>query len=150
MILQDKLEFFKNKGYSFNSYTGHIISYTGNKINAKNSMGYIVITTKSEKKTLSIYAHQLAWYLYYNEVPNVIDHIDRNKENNKIENLRNVNQQINQWNRSNVKGYFKEKNNKFTSYIYINSKMIRLGTFNTENEAKKAHLDAKKIYHIYT
>jgi hypothetical protein len=146
MILRDKLEFFKNKGYSFNSDTGYIISYTGNKINAKNSMGYIVITTRSNKKTISIYAHQLAWYLYYNEVPNVIDHIDRNKENNKIENLRNVNQQINQWNRSNVKGYCK-KNDKYISYIYINSKMITLGTFDTESDAKKAHLDAKKIYH---
>ena len=35
-------------------------------------------------------AHKLIWAYHYNTVPNILDHIDRDKLNNHIENLREV------------------------------------------------------------
>ena len=79
---------------------------------------------------------------------NQVDHIDRCRTNNNINNLRIVNNQQNQWN-NNAKGYSLNKRvNKWQTYIYLNSKQINLGYFNTEQEASNAYQNAKKIYHV--
>jgi hypothetical protein len=147
--LEEKLNIFKENGWTYNSYTGDIYSHTGKIIKGRNKNGYIQCNISINKTMISIGAHQLAWYLYHNEVPNVIDHIDRNIINNTINNLRNVNLQINQFNR-NDKGYRYHKRDKvWYSYISLNSKQIHLGTFKNESEARQAYLNAKKIYHNY-
>jgi len=146
MVLEQKLNLFKNKGWTYNSDTGEIFSHTSKLITGKNKSGYITCNIGIGKKIISLCAHQLAWFLYYNEVPNIIDHIDRNKINNKITNLRNVNLQINQFNRCDGRGYRFHKG-AWNAYIGFNSRQIHLGCFKTELEAKQAYTDAKKIYH---
>lgn len=42
------------------------------------------------------YLHRLIWMYHYGYFPNEIDHIDRNKSNNTIENLRAVTHKENQ------------------------------------------------------
>ncbi len=76
-----------------------------------------------------------------------IDHINRNKSDNRLENLRIVNCQQNGFNRNSKGYYFHKKNKKYQSNIYINKEKIYLGEFNTEEEARQAYLDAKQIYH---
>lgn len=45
-------------------------------------------------------AHRVAWFLYYDEWPDLeIDHIDNDKTNNRIENLRDVEHSVNLRNR---------------------------------------------------
>jgi hypothetical protein len=147
--LEDKLKLFKDRGWTYNPETGDVISHTGRIIKGKNSKGYIQCNIGTGKNIVSIGAHQLAWFLYHNEVPNVIDHIDRNPLNNKMYNLRNVNLQINQFNRIDGKGYrFHKRDKIWTAHISLNSKQKHLGTFQNEQEARQAYLDAKKIYHI--
>lgn len=146
MKLEQKLNIFKNKGWTYNPGTGDILSHTGRLITGKNKSGYITCSIGTGKSIISVSAHQLAWFLHYNEVPNVIDHIDRNRSNNKISNLRNVNMQMNQFNRCDAKGCRFHKG-AWNAHISINSKQIHLGCFKTEAEAKQAYLDAKKIYH---
>ena len=76
----------------------------------------------------------------------VIDHINRDKLNNQVSNLRLVSQQQNNFNK-NVKGYTK-RGNKYQAIIKINGKKIYLGTYETETEAHNAYLIAKQIHHI--
>ena len=88
--------------YDENSPSGltHIMencSYGKSKRNVGDQAGtlrkdngyYIVI---NEKNGRSIYAHRVVWFLCKNEDPGkfVIDHIDGNPSNNKIDNLRKV------------------------------------------------------------
>ena len=75
-----------------------------------------------------------------------IDHIDRNKQNNNFMNLRIVTSQENSFN-TNAKGYSKHYKN-FQAYINLNNQRFNLGTFNTEEEARNAYLEAKEKYHI--
>ena len=44
-------------------------------------------------------AHRVAWFLYHGEQPDVIDHINRDKTDNRIANLRNVSKRTNCLNR---------------------------------------------------
>tara|TARA_R110000868_G_C10534448_1_gene734340 strand:- start:41 stop:529 length:489 start_codon:yes stop_codon:yes gene_type:complete len=46
------------------------------------------------------YAHRFIYLMFYGYMPKVIDHIDRNPSNNKIENLREVTQSQNLCNKS--------------------------------------------------
>ena len=78
-----------------------------------------------------------------------IDHIDNNKLNNNIENLRVATQQQNMWNK-NCKGYsFDKKNNKWRVRISVDGKSINGGYFNTEEEAIKKRAELKNQYHNF-
>lgn len=78
-----------------------------------------------------------------------IDHINGVRHDNRLANLRIVTAQENSWNRTKAKGYYwYKRNNKWRSYIYLNSKKIELGYYNTEAEARAAYLAAKKVHHI--
>ena len=79
----------------------------------------------------------------------VIDHIDGNKINNCVANLRITNQSGNLHNRKDVKGYYFHKGNqKWVSQIMVNKKRIHLGYYKTEEEAREVYLVAKRKYHL--
>lgn len=93
------------------------------------------------------FEHRLVWIYFYGDIPQkmVIDHINHNRSDNKIENLRCITQKENTWNRK-VKGYT-QRNGKYIVKLKANRKDIYIGTFNTKEEALKARKEAKKIYH---
>tara|TARA_R110000868_G_scaffold138711_1_gene353060 strand:- start:10 stop:465 length:456 start_codon:yes stop_codon:yes gene_type:complete len=77
-----------------------------------------------------------------------VDHIDRNRLNNSVDNLRLVNHQQNNFNR-NAKGYtFNKQRQKYHAQIMVNGTQIFLGLFNTAEEAHEAYLTAKAKYHV--
>lgn len=84
---------------------GHFVWKTkrlyGRKAGSKTVHGYIEIRYK--RKWFKV--HRLAWFFIYGELPQVVDHIDRDKTNNRIENLRASTIAENNVNRS------KQKNN---------------------------------------
>lgn len=47
--------------------------------------GYTIIKLFKKK----FYEHRIVWFYHYGVWPNIIDHIDGKKSNNKLENLRN-------------------------------------------------------------
>lgn len=93
-------------------------------------------------------AHRVAWYLYYGVDPTEyqIDHIDTNRSNNSIQNLRLANRSYNvQHSHSDAAGYL-YSNNAFRPKITINNNKISLGTYNTEAEARQAYEAALQKY----
>ena len=41
------------------------------------------------------------------------------------------------------------RKNRYEAQIKVNNKSIHLGSFDKEEDARQAYLDAKKIYHKY-
>ena len=77
-----------------------------------------------------------------------MDHINRIKDDNRIENLRLVTQQENTFN-SNAKGYYWSKQaQKWQAYICIDRKLKHLGYFDYATDARQAYLKAKAKLHI--
>lgn len=144
-----RYELAKLKGYRYCPMTGTITGMNGSAIKGKSNDGYIIVQVYAEKLYVLL-GHRLAWFLHYGEIPkNQIDHIDGDRTNNKIENLRDVCHQQNQWNRKNAKGYnWNKKLQKHQAQIRINRKPIHLGVFDKEEDAQNAYLEAKKKYHI--
>ena len=120
------------------------------KINNKpNLKGYLMINIDYEDIRIS---RLIAFcYLGLSSLKHTIeeiDHIDRNRINNNVDNLRIVSHQHNLWNKE-YKGYcYRPNRNKYFSRIAVNGKQINIGYFKTEEEARKAYLTAKAKYHI--
>lgn len=120
-----------------------------------NARGYLKIKINNKR----YFAHRLAWLYEKGHFPvNVIDHIDGNPSNNKFNNLRDVPQLENTFNRkkhnknnkSGVVGVTLIKNsNKCVARIGINRKLINLGTYETLEDASRAYSDAKSILHKF-
>ena len=92
-------------------------------------------------------AHNNDWDITDTSDSNLIDHINNNSLDNRIENLRIVTHQQNNWNR-NSKGYtWDKKYNKWHAQIMINRKNKNLGCFENEEDARNAYLEAKSLYH---
>lgn len=100
-------------------------------------------------------AHRLVW-LYFNDEwpPGQLDHINRNKDDNRIENLRVVTNQQNQenvalWsnNRSGFRGVSISASGVFRADIRVDGKTIHLGTFRSAEDAALARMAAEREYY---
>jgi hypothetical protein len=84
-----------------------------------------------------------------------LDHINRNKKDNRIENLRVVTKSQNRQNitahknnKSGMKGVWLHKQTKrWCSTIGFNNKNKHLGSFSTKEEAQAAYMAASKVLH---
>jgi hypothetical protein len=104
---------------------------------------------------LQFYAHRLAWAMSHGEWPTLdVDHINQNKSDNRICNLRNASRSENMFNRgknknntSGVKGVsFCKDTNTWVSRIMVNRKTIHVGRFADKHDALRAYLDKAKEY----
>tara|TARA_E500000318_G_C3530232_1_gene200160 strand:+ start:173 stop:694 length:522 start_codon:yes stop_codon:yes gene_type:complete len=105
-------------------------------------------TIKIEGQTYK--AHRLVWKYHCGKDPKeFIDHIDGNRSNNNMENLREATTQQNGYNRGpsknnklGIKGVCKYKN-KYIAEIVINGKRKYLGFFDTIEEARLAREESE-------
>ena len=96
------------------------------------------------------YEHRIIFLMHYQYIPISIDHINMNKLDNSIENLRPATASqnaanIQKSNKSNnfLKGaWWHKKQNKWVSGIEINRKQIHLGSFETAEQAHEAYKQA--------
>jgi hypothetical protein len=90
----------------------------------------------------------------------VCDHIDNNRQNNKLSNLQIISSRLNSKkdakNKTNYNGV-KKSQHKFCAYIKVNGKNLSLGTFDSPLEANKKYEEAfnllesgSDIYHLVT
>jgi len=97
-----------------------------------------------------IYAHRVVWEMHNGEIPDglCVDHINTNKSDNRLCNLRLVTVKENGYNR-NAKGYCLDKvTNKWKAYIKRDGVVYHLGYFEKESDAALAYAEAKKQYHV--
>ena len=111
---------------------------------SKDKSGYVCI--RVDGKTYK--AHRLAWLYVHGAWPTgEIDHINNQKDDNRISNLRDVSKSINQQNRKTVRGYSKD-GNRWKAQIRAAGKWKHLGCFATEAEAHAAYQQAKNVMHV--
>jgi hypothetical protein len=101
--------------------------------------------------------HRLVWIYHNGDIPDgmLVDHVDGNKVNNRIENLRlatksqnNHNSKIHSNNTSGIKGIFRDKSrNKWRAQLAINGKIKSVGSFDTIEEAEAAVIAARNNLH---
>lgn len=115
--------------------------------------GYVLMRLNGRQ----VSAHRVAWLLVNGAWPRgQIDHIDGNKSNNAIANLRDVSHAGNQHNRTkpqknNLTGVLgvsrSGRDRKFTARIGVDGKKVRLGRFETAEQAQAAYVQAKRRLH---
>jgi hypothetical protein len=112
--------------------------------------GYHMVNLKKNFKQERRYIHRLVAQAFIDnpKCKEHVDHIDGNRLNSNLDNLRWVTRSENMQNQRSVKGYcWSKKAEKWQATICVDGKLIYLGYYDTEDEARQAYLDAKKIHH---
>jgi hypothetical protein len=156
MITQQRLK----ELFDYNKDTGIFINkvrrgryHAGTQAGYLNKDGYFRININNKLYL----AHRLAWLYVYGELPEYIDHINRNPTDNKICNLRAVSKKQNQENRekqaNNKSGYkgvsWDTQRKKWFSCIQHKYKTIGLGRYDNKEDAYKAYCNAAAKYHTH-
>jgi len=143
-----KMEIFIEKGYTYDAETGKIYNSRGKITKVVGTLGYSQMCTSLNKVIVSCYGHRFAWFYHWGELPKkTIDHINGNRSDNRIWNLRDISQKEN-CNHRYGKGYYKVVSKKgkvkYVAQIGISPGVVKaLGTYATEGEARAAYLEAK-------
>lgn len=127
--------------------------YAGKEAGSLRPIGYVVVKL-SEK---AYRAHRLIWKMVYGVDPNSIDHIDMNKSNNLLSNLRQVSHEENMKNKKMAKNnpsgctgvYWRGDSKKWRAVVGNLNRLVHLGNFDTFDEAVAAR-EVAKIYYGYS
>lgn len=114
----------------------------GKRVQSISNRGYVVVQV-AKKRYL---AHRIIWLLLNGRMPTMIDHVDGNKQNNLIENLREVDNTLNHWNekkrstnKSGHKGVWWHKQSKrWEASCRVNKKQITVGRYERIEDAVEA------------
>ena len=128
---------------------GEVYNLRNGKImRQKDNQGYLTVKLCKNGKPKEFRVHRLVYQAFIGELDNllVIDHIDGNRHNNNVSNLRQIHTRENT---SRAKEHqfgqgvhFLKNRNKYTSTIQINCISYHLGCFDTAIEAEDAYLVA--------
>jgi hypothetical protein len=102
----------------------------------------------------AVKAHRIAWEIFYSHPPRgEIDHINGNRQDNRISNLRDVshaengkNLRLKANNTTGITGIRKRPSGRWAATISPGGKNVTLGTFDTLGEAKKAREIGEREY----
>lgn len=123
--------------------------FAGKKCGALNDQGYQQVNyyDPNTGARLSFKAHRIAWFIVHGRLPDGdIDHINQNRSDNRIENLRDVSRSINQrnsslrsTNRSGVSNvWWNRQEGKWQAGVGVNNKKHYIGLYSDLDEAEKA------------
>ena len=114
--------------------------------------GYIVVWVDGKNYR----AHRIAWKLHYGVDPvGEMDHVNGNRSDNRIANLRCCSPAENLWNsktrRDSSTGYkgvtYQKRSGKFVARIATNKTQKYLGLFEEASMAHEAYRNASKVLH---
>ena len=101
------------------------------------------------------FAQRLAWLYVYGRWPEGdIDHIDGDRLNNRISNLRETEHWLNMHNRTaprpkkdpTIPRGVQQRGNRWRAMIGVNNRRIVLGSFDSKEEAGRAYAEAAELY----
>lgn len=98
-------------------------------------------------------AHRLVWLFHHGQWPEqYIDHIDRNPQNNRIENLRDVthkenmqNHSFSKANKTGFRGVYLE-GKRYYAALGVDGFLVKLGRFETADDASIAYRAGRLIF----
>ena len=102
------------------------------------------------------YVHRIVWALHYGRWPALpIDHINGDKRDNRISNLREATDALNRQNqrqahrdnKTGLQGVVRSSSGRFTASVRANGSKHHLGSFDTPELAHAAYLEAKRNLH---
>lgn len=139
----------------FTYKTSHFKTKVGTRAGSMDPNGYWHL--KIGDKTFA--AHRVAWLLAYWEWPSrFIDHINGERADNRLANLRLATQSENNQNLKKARSDNKtailgvnyvEEDGKYRARIMVEGKSISLGMFDTAPEARASYLTAKRLLHPF-
>lgn len=106
------------------------------------------------------YVHRIIWLITYGTFPvsgNDVDHVNGNRSDNRINNLRSVTRSQNGQNQhrgragktsKHIGVCWMARDKKWAAYIKVGGRRLSLGYHVTEGGASSAYLAAKAQYHI--
>lgn len=154
--LRECFNYDANSGVLTWKISPRVCTPPGTIAGAKNDQGYIVVNT--DKHPLRV--HRIAWALHYGEDVArgfEIDHINGNRSDNRICNLRlatrgenNQNSKIRANNKTGVKGvHLRKDTGKYSASICVNGEVTNLGSYATLEEASAARGRASLEMHTH-
>lgn len=142
------------KLFTYNSVTGEFVRLKTNRsITCKDARGYLVCRINGKQYK----CHRLAWFYIYGYVPAFgVDHIDGDKANNSIANLREATQVENSQNMKKERLHGSSgmlgvsfASGRWQARIRVNGKNVYLGLFNEKEDAYSAYVAYKRKNHIF-
>lgn len=118
--------------------------FAGHECGSVDSHGYRVISYSHNGSRRILKAHRLAWFIAHGVIPEGdIDHVNRNRTDNRIANLRAVSRSVNSRNssmqRNNTSGvtgvYWDKATGKWRANAHVNGRTRHLGYFACIQEA---------------
>ena len=150
MITQEKLkELVDYVDGKLIAKTNSKVRKVGDALSSLTDKGYL----RSSVSGKSYRVHRLVFLYHHGYMPNQVDHIDGNRMNNRIENLREATSSQNNQNRkatslSGIKGVFWHKQSrKWVASICVNRKSVHLGSFLSIEEAALVANKARQSAH---
>ena len=116
----------------------------GDIVGSPDELGYLRFRVNGKKYR----AHRLAWLYVYGSFPeNEIDHINHDRSDNRISNLRQATRAENVWNSRKSGCSYDKQHSNYRARICKNGRRIHLGRFDTLKQAQEAYAKAAKQYH---
>jgi hypothetical protein len=153
MLIKSELDeyfYYKDGNLFWKKLTGKK-GFIGKKAGSLQKNGYIAIRFKGKL----LYAHRMIFVMFNNYEPNLVDHVDCNKQNNNIENLRECSALENSLNKSKNKNCtflpkgikFRKQTKKYQGRVMLHGKEYLTSCFTTVQDAQNELIKLRNNIH---
>ena len=151
-VFNEWLRYDPETGFLYWKKVGHKSkSKVGDRAPKKRGLKYDTVYLLGE----TAFVHRIVWHMHHGCWPDpFLDHINCDRYDNRIENLRITDHKLNMQNvkiaRVNNKlGYLgvRKIGNRYRAEIKVDGKKIHVGAFSTPEEAHQAYVAAKRTLH---